>query len=265
MELETTEAIFRLTTFAALLAVLLLLEMILPRTKGRLSRLIRWPANFGVGFLGLLLGRLLAPVSAIGVATLAADNDFGLLNVLQLPPALALPAAVIALDGIIYLQHRAMHIFPVLWRLHRMHHTDVDIDVSTALRFHPFEIALSLAIKLAAVSLLGAPALAVLVFEITLNGCAMFNHANLRIPIWMDRVLRVAIVTPDMHRVHHSVREQERITNFGFCLSVWDRWLGTYTSQPSNGVENITTGLPGYDAIDSARIDRMLTNPLLKN
>jgi sterol desaturase/sphingolipid hydroxylase (fatty acid hydroxylase superfamily) len=197
----------------------------------------------------------------VGLALLGEARGWGLLNTLALPDWLSLALAVLLLDLVIYLQHVMFHAVPALWRLHRMHHADLDLDVTTGARFHPIEILLSMGLKLAAVAALGAPALAVLVFEVLLNATAMFNHANLKIPVALDRVLRWVIVTPDMHRVHHSVVPRETNSNFGFNLPWWDRLLGTYRAQPAAGHEAMTIGLEAFRAPRDLRLDRMLVQP----
>ncbi|MEE4186802.1 MAG: sterol desaturase family protein [Gammaproteobacteria bacterium] len=256
------EPVLRLGSFALALAVLAAAEALAPRRRLTLDRLIRWPGNLGIGMLNTFVVRLLLPASAVGFAALLEQEQVGLFNISQTSPVVAGLLAFVALDFTIYLQHRALHHFPLLWRMHRMHHVDADVDVSTALRFHPIEIVFSLGVKLIAIALLGAPAAAVLAFEVVLNVCAMFNHSNIALPLGLDRALRLAVVTPDMHRIHHSVRRVETDSNFGFNLSVWDRLLGTYTDAPADGQEQMITGLPGYAPAEGTRIHRMLADPL---
>ncbi len=256
-----TEALVRLVVFSGMLIVMLLAEAIWPRRQRTMDVLLRWPGNFGAAMLGTTLVRLLLPASAVGVAIAAADSDIGLFNMAGLPLLPAALLSVIALDGIIYWQHRLFHTVPALWRVHRMHHTDLEIDASTGLRFHPFELLLSMLVKLAAILLLGAPAAGVLAFEVLLSSSALFNHANLRLPAAVDRVLRTLIVTPDMHRVHHSVRPAETNSNFGFFLSTWDRWFGSYRAQPVDGHTGMQIGLAEWRDSSEARLDRMLANP----
>jgi sterol desaturase/sphingolipid hydroxylase (fatty acid hydroxylase superfamily) len=203
-----------------------------------------------------VVARMILPIGAVGMAVLAESNGWGLFNNVQLPGWLAGILAFILLDFAIYLQHVLFHAVPALWRLHMVHHADLDIDVTTGLRFHTIEIVLSLGIKLAVVSLLGAPALAVLAFEIALNATSMFNHSNLRLPGWLDRVLRLLLVTPDMHRVHHSASPRETNSNFGFNLPWWDFLLGTYCAQPHEGHERMTIGLAEYR--DERRAESLL-------
>ena len=197
------------------------------------------------------------------MAALAQERGWGLFNNLELPAALAIVVSAIALDLLIYLQHVMFHAVPALWRLHRMHHADLDIDVTTGARFHPIEIVLSMLIKLAAVAVLGAPAVAVVIFEVLLNATAMFNHANLRLPEGVDRFLRLVVVTPDMHRVHHSIVPAETNSNFGFNLPWWDRLLGTYRAQPAAGHEAMTIGIEQFRTPKDLRLDRLLVQPFL--
>jgi len=197
----------------------------------------------------------------MGTALVAEEHGWGLLNVFPLPPWLALVVAVLALDLVIYLQHVMFHAVPLLWRLHRVHHADLDIDASTGVRFHTLEILLSLGIKMAAVVLLGASAMAVLVFEVLLNATSMFNHGNVRIPLGLDRYLRWVLVTPDMHRVHHSIVVAETNSNFGFNLSWWDCLLGTYRSQPAAGHDGMTIGIDQFRGARELWLDRMLLQP----
>ena len=211
--------------------------------------------------LDTVLGRIVAPTGAVGFALFAEERGWGLFNRVALPPWLEFLLALFLLDLAIYLQHRLFHYVPVLWRLHQMHHTDLDVDVTTGARFHPVEILLSLCIKFLVVNPLGAPPLAVLLFEIALNGTAMFNHSNVRVPPVIERVLRLLVVTPDMHRVHHSVVRRETDSNFGFNFPWWDRLFGTYRPQPEAGHQAMTLGIEHFRGPDELRLDRMLTQP----
>jgi sterol desaturase/sphingolipid hydroxylase (fatty acid hydroxylase superfamily) len=255
------EPTIRLAFFLGVFAAMAGLEALLPRRERSVSRWIRWPSNLGIVAVNTVLLRILFPTAAVGLALLGEARGWGLLNALALPSWLSLVLAVLLLDLVIYLQHVMFHAVPALWRLHRMHHADLDFDVTTGARFHPIEILLSMGLKLAAVAALGAPALAVLVFEVLLNATAMFNHANLRIPGALDRVLRWVIVTPDMHRVHHSVVPRETNSNFGFNLPWWDRLLGTYRAQPAAGHQAMTIGLEQFRAPRELWLDRMLVQP----
>ena len=237
------ELALRLGVFLAVFAALALWERAAPARARRLSRALRWRANLGLAVLNTLMLRILLPGSALAVAALAAEEGWGLLNRVEMPGWVAVTAAVVMLDLVIYFQHVLFHSVPVLARLHSVHHADLDFDLTTGIRFHPLEIALSTLIKFAAIAALGAPVLAVLAFEILLNATAMFNHANASLPAWLEPWVRHALVTPDMHRTHHSVVESERNSNYGFCLSVWDRWLGTYTPAARGELD---IGLPAW-------------------
>lgn len=227
-----TELALRLGIFLALFAALALWEWAAPARSPRLSRVVRWRANLGLAVLNTVFLRIALPGSALAFAAIAADEGWGLLNRYAVPDWAAVALGVLLLDLVIYFQHVLFHSVPALTRLHAVHHADPDFDLTTGIRFHPLEIALSTVIKIAAIAALGAPVLAVLVFEILLNGTAMFNHANVSLPAWLEPWVRRVLVTPDMHRTHHSVIEAERNSNYGFCLSIWDRMLGTYTPAP---------------------------------
>ena len=256
------EPALRLATFAAVLAAMALWEVLAPRRSRTLSRRRRWPANLGIVVLNTLVVRVLFPAAAVGMALSAQTHGWGLLNQYALPAWTALVAGILLLDLAIYLQHVMFHAVPALWRLHRMHHADLDLDVTTGARFHPIEIALSMLIKFAAIAALGVPPAAVLVFEVLLNATAMFNHANVRIAPALEPVLRWLVVTPDMHRVHHSVERDETNSNFGFNLSLWDRLFGTYRPQPRAGHETMTIGIPEFrDAAECSTLAGMLAIP----
>ncbi len=257
------ETVIRLGFFFILFAAVGLWELWAPQRALTVSKSLRWASNLGLVVLNTLLLRLLFPVAAAGFAAWCATQGWGLLNHWRVPFSLAAPLAVIALDGVIWLQHRMFHAVPVLWRLHQVHHADLDFDLTTGSRFHPIEMVLSMLIKLAAIALLGAPVVAVVVFEVQLSSAALFNHGNIRMPVGLDRVLRWFIVTPDMHRVHHSVAPEETNSNFGFNLPWWDRLFGTYRAQPRAGQVGMVTGLPGHsDLREVARLDGMLCMPL---
>jgi sterol desaturase/sphingolipid hydroxylase (fatty acid hydroxylase superfamily) len=257
------EPAVRLAFFLGVLLAMAGWEVWAPRRRQLLSRWVRWPSNLGIAVLNTLLLRLAFPAAAVGLAALAADRGWGLLNNIPLPDAARLVLALLALDLAIYLQHVMFHAVPVLWRLHRMHHADLDFDVTTGARFHPIEILLSMGLKLAVVAALGASALAVLIFEIALNATSMFNHGNVVLPAPLDRALRSFVVTPDMHRVHHSVRPNETNSNFGFNLPWWDRLLGTYRAQPVDGHVGMTIGLDSFRDPAELRLDRMLVQPFV--
>ena len=257
----TAEFFIRISIFTAVLVLFASLEALFPRRKPLWSRIRRWPGNLGVSVISQIFAKLLVPVSGVVLAQRLADSGKGLFNVLDLPLWLEFIAAVLVLDLLIYVQHRVFHRVPLFWRLHRMHHADTDFDVTTAIRFHPLEIWLSALIKLAAVFLLGPSALAVLVFEVILNATAMFNHSNLKLPAAADRLLRLLVVTPDMHRVHHSIIPRETHSNFGFNFPWWDRLFGTYREQPEAGHSKMTIGLPILRSVDELRLYRLLMQP----
>lgn len=232
-------------------------ELLAPRRPLTTSKKLRWISNLGITFINPLVVNLLFPFLAVDMALKAQEGGWGLLNHVGLPIWLKLVIGIIVLDLVIYLQHVLFHAIPVLWRLHMMHHADLDFDLTTGSRFHPIEIILSMVIKLSVVAALGPPATAVLMFETILNGMAMFNHGNIGIPPGLDRILRYFVVTPDMHRVHHSVIIRETNSNFGFNLSWWDRLFGTYCAQPAKGHTAMTIGLSQF------RNENRLTLPWL--
>jgi len=262
-QLLKNEPAVRLIAFFGVFAVIALWEAAAPRLKRNHSRWRRWPSNLGIVALDTIILRLLFPAAAVGVAAAAADSGWGLLNIVDLPVWLEVLIAVAVLDLAIYLQHVMVHAAPLLWRLHRVHHTDLDYDVTTGARFHPIEIVLSMVIKLAVASAIGASPPAVIIFEVLLNATAMFNHGNIRLPPPVDRVIRLGLVTPDMHRVHHSVIPAETNSNFGFSLSVWDRLFGTYCDQPSMGHEGMTIGIEAFREPEDLRLDKMLIQPFI--
>jgi sterol desaturase/sphingolipid hydroxylase (fatty acid hydroxylase superfamily) len=224
-------------------------EVLAPRRALTVSKAVRWVNNLGLVAFNTVLLRLLFPAAAVGMAAFTTDQGWGLLNYFQAPAWLAIPIAVIAMDFVIWLQHVMVHAVPALWRLHRVHHADLDYDLTTGARFHPIEIILSMLIKFATIMVLGPPVVAVILFEVILNGMAMFNHGNVSLPLALDRVLRWFVVTPDMHRVHHSVEDDETNSNFGFNLSWWDRLFGTYRDQPRQGHDGMTIGIRGHRQI----------------
>lgn len=244
--LPTNPDTLRLLAFLSIFALLALAEAVWPRRPLRTAKLQRWQTNIGVIITDTVAVRLLFPVLPVSLAATAQAHGWGLFNLFGLPGWIELIAGLLILDLIIYLQHRLFHRIPLLWRLHRMHHTDLDIDVSTGTRFHPIEIGLSLLIKMAVVLLFGISPLTVLLFEIILNATSLFNHTNLALPGPVDRWLRLVLVTPDMHRVHHSIHHWETDSNFGFCQPWWDRLLGTYTAQPRDGHDQMQIGLKEF-------------------
>jgi sterol desaturase/sphingolipid hydroxylase (fatty acid hydroxylase superfamily) len=262
-DLQAVEPLVRLGMFLGVFAAVALAELLAPRRRQKIGRRLRWSNNLGLVVVDTLLLRLMFPTAAVGLAIVAEAQGWGLLNVVALPAWLAVLLAVVLLDLAIYLQHVMVHAVPAFWRLHRVHHADLEFDVTTGLRFHPVEILLSMGIKLAVVLALGPPAVAVLIFEVVLNATSMFNHGNFRLPLALDRVLRWIVVTPDMHRVHHSVRPDETNSNFGFNLPWWDRLLGTYRAQPAAGHKDMTLGIEQFREPRELWLDRMLVQPLL--
>ena len=255
----------RLGIFLGIFALMAIWEWFGPRREQSIPRWRRWPSNLGVALLDTVLTRIVAPTSAVGFAIFAESRGWGVLNLVALPAWLELLLALLLLDLAIYLQHRLFHYVPVLWRLHRMHHADLHFDVTTGTRFHPIEILLSLGIKFVVIVPLGASPLAVLLFEIALNATAMFNHSNVRVPQAVERVLRLLVVTPDMHRIHHSIVRRETDSNFGFNLPWWDRLFSTYRAQPEAGHEAMTIGIEQFRAPAELRLDRMLVQPFREN
>jgi sterol desaturase/sphingolipid hydroxylase (fatty acid hydroxylase superfamily) len=251
----------RFSAFAGCFLLLWAWEVFAPRSPRAMPRSRRWPANIGMVAVNTALTRLFFPVAAVGVAVAAEENRWGLLHAyLDLPHWLDVLVGFIVLDLAIYLQHVLFHSVPALWRLHRMHHADLELDLTTGARFHPIEIMLSIVFKAAVVLALGAPALAVVLFEILLNATSMFNHANIRIPPRYENIVRAVVVTPDMHCIHHSIRRHETNSNFGFNLPVWDRLFGTYRARPEDG-DAMTIGIESFRSPDELRFHRMLTQP----
>jgi sterol desaturase/sphingolipid hydroxylase (fatty acid hydroxylase superfamily) len=250
-------AIFAIAVFAIMAAW----EVLAPRRDLAAGRRSRWPSNLGMVVVDGLVVRLLVPAAAVGASLYAAGHGIGLFHVLNLRLSVAVLLGFLILDLVIYGQHVIFHHVPWLWRLHRMHHADLDIDVTTGFRFHPFEILISLAIKIATVMALGIPPVGVFIFEVVLNATSLFNHSNVAMPAWLDRLVRLVLVTPDMHRVHHSIMRGETDSNFGFNLPWWDRLFRTYRREPQAGHEGMTIGLPVFRDRRELRLDRMLTQP----
>jgi len=257
------ELVTRFVVFLGVFVSLGTLETVAPRRRNRLSRWLRWTSNIAILGISNGLLRLTFPVLSVGMALIAQEHGWGLFNALHAPTAIALFGSVLLLDLAIYLQHVVFHAVPTLWRLHRMHHADTELDVSTGLRFHPIEIVLSMVLKLMVVVALGPPVIAVFVFELLLNVSSMFNHSNIRVPLGFDRILRRLVVTPDMHRVHHSIDRRETNSNFGFNFPWWDRLFGTYVAQPHAGHDAMTIGIERFRTVRDLRLDRMLIQPLL--
>ncbi len=259
--LGISENTLRMSVFFGVFAFMAALEFIFPRVPRSLPRGQRWLTNSLIVVIDSLALRILLPMLAVGMATYASNNDIGLFNQIHLPLWFEVILAIILLDAAIYLQHWASHKLPILWRFHQVHHADRDIDVTTALRFHPIEILLSMLYKLLLVFILGPAALAVLLFEVILNASAMFNHSNMKIPLFVDKWLRRMIITPDMHRVHHSVYPVETNSNYGFFLSIWDRLFRTYIAQPQDGHTSMCIGLSEYQTNQPASLIWSLSVP----
>jgi len=259
--MPANETTIRLGAFFTMFTAMAVFEIAAPRRAGSYSRLSRWPSNLAIVALNTGFVRVLLPATAVSLALAGERRGWGLLNNLPLAVWMAVVVSVVMLDVAIYLQHVMFHAVPALWRVHRMHHADLDFDVTTGARFHPIEIVLSMLIKFGVVVALGAPALAVLVFEVLLNATSMFNHGNVRIPTRLERYLRWFVVTPDMHRVHHSIVVNETNSNFGFNLPWWDWLLGTYREQPAAGHEGMTIGIEQFREARELWLDRMLLQP----
>jgi sterol desaturase/sphingolipid hydroxylase (fatty acid hydroxylase superfamily) len=263
MSYLTDERAIRLGAFLAIFIVAALLETLAPRRALTTSKARRWISNLTIVAMNPLIVALLIPIPPTGLAMMASEQNWGLLNHPAIPYWLKVAGGVVILDLAIYIQHVLFHAVPALWRLHMMHHADLDFDLTTGLRFHPIEIVLSIGIKLSVVAALVVPPAAVLIFEVVLNGAALFNHSNIHIPQGIDRILRLLIVTPDMHRVHHSVIISETNSNFGFNLPWWDRFFGTYKDQPAKGHTGMTIGLSQFRDPGKLFLPRLLILPFV--
>ncbi len=265
MDPLSSEALFRLAGFLISLALLAGAETLAPRRRRMVARGNRWTGNLGLVIVDTIVVRAVSFVSAVAVAGLAEARGWGLLQAIgPVPIWVSIAVSVVLLDLAVYLQHVLFHALPALWRLHRVHHTDPELDVTTGVRFHPIEILLSAGFKAAAVGVLGAPVVGVIVFEIVLNAGSLWSHANLRLPETADRLLRMVVVTPDMHRVHHSVDPAETDRNFGFTLSWWDGLFGTYRAQPRRGHEAMAVGVAGFEIPDVLSLRHLLVQPFLR-
>jgi len=256
-----SEPALRLTCYLGILIAVALWEIFAPRRKQVISRAQRWPSNLAIAALNTGLVRIVAPAGVVGFAIIAEEQSWGLRHLVQFPEWAVVLLAVVLLDLVIYFQHRMFHAVPMLWRLHRMHHADLEFDVTTGVRFHPIEILISIGLKIVAVAIIGAPALAILIFEVLLNATSLFNHGNIRVPARIERALRCFIVTPDMHRVHHSIDRAETNSNFGFNLPWWDHLFGTYKPQPAAGHLDMIIGIPEFRSPKQQRLDRLLAQP----
>lgn len=260
-----SETLIRSGFFFGIFAIVALWELAAPRRRLTVSKMGRWGNNLGIILLDTVMVRLIMSAAAIQIAVAARQSGWGLLNYFQVSPALEIVIGILAMDLVIYLQHLMFHAVPLFWRLHMVHHADLDIDVTTGLRFHPIEILISMGIKMAAVAVIGPPLAAVLIFEIILNGTAMFNHGNIRIPPAVDQLLRLVVVTPDMHRVHHSVTIRETNSNFGFNFPWWDRLFGTYRNQPAAGHDKMVIGLSQFRDAGRLTLPMLLILPFSGN
>ncbi|WP_054005307.1 sterol desaturase family protein [Cypionkella psychrotolerans] len=256
------EPTIRMTAFPAVLIGMMLWEVATPRRRQEIPKVLRWMNNLSLVVIDTAILRLTLPVLAVGLAGIADANGWGLFNMIDLPLWVAVIASILMLDLAIYLQHIVFHAVPGLWLLHRVHHADLEFDATTGLRFHPVEIVLSMAVKLALVVVIGAPAVAVLAFEVILNAASIFNHSNIALPPTVDRVMRLFLVTPDMHRVHHSVEPRETNANFGFSVPWWDRMFGTYLAQPAQGHLGMEIGIEQFRTPRDLWLDRMLVQPV---
>ncbi len=257
------ELLIRLGFFFGILVVMFLWELIAPRRPLTTSKIIRWFSNLGLVLIDSIVVRLFFPTALAGIALLVQQRGWGLFNQFELPYLLKIIFSVLVLDLVIYLQHIMFHSVPLFWRLHMVHHTDMDFDVTTGVRFHPIEILLSMGIKMIVVVLIGAPAVAVLIFEIILNGTSMFNHGNVHYSQNIDSILRLLVVTPEMHRVHHSTIRWETNSNLGFNFPWWDRLFGTYRGQPAKGHLEMTIGLDQYKEPNKLTLPWLLVLPFI--
>jgi sterol desaturase/sphingolipid hydroxylase (fatty acid hydroxylase superfamily) len=255
------EGLNRLSIFIAILLVMVVWEIIAPRRRIVISRWQRWSVNLALSVLNILIMRLTIAAAAVWAANSAMEHQWGLLNLIALPSVMSFILGLVLLDLAIYGQHRASHCWSWLWRLHKIHHTDLDFDVTTAIRFHPIEIFLSMCYKVICILILGVSPAVVILFEIILSSCALFNHSNIKLPLAIDKVLRLFVVTPDMHRVHHSVIKRETNSNYGFSISLWDRLFSSYVDQPKQGHTQMRIGLTEYQHVDDVKIPRLLLMP----
>ena len=258
------QSAIRLGCFSGLFLILALGEFLKPRLAATDSKASRWRSNLGLTLLNTLLVWFTGLLTPVAVAHFAEQREWGILHQVEAAGPVKIVVAILILDFLIYGQHVLFHKIPLCWRLHRVHHTDLNFDLTTGVRFHPFEILLSLLIKITAIPLVGAPVLAVLIFEILLNGSSLFNHSNLFLPLKVDRIARKFIVTPDMHRVHHSVLPYETDSNYGFNFPWWDRLFGTYRDQPEAGHEGMRIGLEEFRNSDSLKFPALLAQPFTR-
>ncbi len=259
----------RLVVFVGVLSIMAMLEFVIPKRPLGFSKIKRWTTNSFFIVAGAVVIRIMAalpvPLAAVAAAYYAQTQGWGLFNMVDWPFWVELVLSLALLDMAIYFQHWASHKIPMLWMFHKVHHSDVDFDVTTAIRFHPIEIGLSMLYKIILIFLIGPAAAVVMLFEMILNGCAMFNHANIAMPKWLDSLVRLFLVTPDMHRVHHSKIREETDSNYGFSISLWDRLYGTYTAQPKMGHDLMSIGLPQHQNPEPTKILWLLKFPFMKD
>lgn len=261
-----TDASLRLSIFFIILLTMLVLESCFPARKSKLTKRVRWLGNFSLLIISSVVARLIVPIGVTGIALYASSQGLGLFNNINIPNWLIITLSVLLLDLMIYWQHRIFHLVPMLWRFHKVHHADSHIDASTGLRFHPIEILLSILLKGLAVLLLGVPTIAVIIFEVALNGFALFNHTNIRLPRWLEYPLRAILITQVLHRIHHSQVVEETNSNYGFSVSWWDRLFGSYKSQANKSDEDLDIGLKSYKADNkTATLLSLLKMPFDKN
>ncbi|MBF0274994.1 MAG: sterol desaturase family protein [Nitrospinae bacterium] len=255
------ETLLRVSCFITVFLLVASSEAVFPRRPLNFSKYQRWFSNILIVVIDSAAVKIIFPFVATGAAAIAQQKGWGLFNLTHLPQLFTVIFSVVLLDFVIYLQHIIVHKIPLLWRLHRMHHSDLDYDVTTGTRFHPIEIILSMAIKILTVFILGVPVIAVILFEVILNASAMFNHGNIKLPAVADKIIRSLFVTPDMHRVHHSVIPEETDSNFGFFISVWDKLFGTYKEHPEKGHTDMTIGLELFRNPEELKLSKILLQP----
>jgi sterol desaturase/sphingolipid hydroxylase (fatty acid hydroxylase superfamily) len=257
------ESVIRLGFFLGTFILMAAWEIVAPLRAPGMSKAIRWPNHLTLAVVNIVLSRVLFPLGAVALAMYLGELGIGLFNMIPVPYALAFGGSLLALDLAIYLFHLLFHAVPALWCVHRVHHADLDIDVSTGVRFHPIQMALSVIVKSIVIVVLGPPALSVLAFEAASHAITLFNHGNVRIPPALDRVLRWLVVTPDMHRIHHSIQMAETDSNFGFVLPWWDRLFGTYRAEPAAGQAQMVVGIESFRTDRDLWLDRLVLNPVL--
>ncbi len=259
------EAEIRITSFIAIFLTMALWELKTPYRKLRFTKQQRWPHQFGLIAIDIVTIRLLFPTAAAGTALYVSQQQIGIMNWLGFSIFFASLAGFILLDCLVYWQHVLSHRLDWFWRLHRTHHADTDYDLTTGLRFHPFELIISMLIKISFIFLLGIPIEAVILFEITLSGSALFNHSNIKLPDNIEPIIRSFIVTPSMHRIHHSTHRFEHDSNYGFFLSIWDRWFNSYTDKPEQNDKTMEIGLVQYRNTEDIKLKQILMIPFKKN